>query len=99
MADTPSGAGNEAHEVQEPIRDETETRLTATLDRLLESLVWQGEPVELLLRPGLPRDEIERIIRPLPFRLPREVYALYEWRDGTEEKDNWVLPWVNIIPY
>jgi len=40
-------------------------------------------PVLAALRPGLGADSIRRLTQELPFRLPGEVAALYEWHDGS----------------
>lgn len=36
------------------------------------------------LRPGLKYEEIKEKIKNLPFRLPTEVYELYQWRNGSK---------------
>lgn len=36
-----------------------------------------------VLEPGLTYEEIEERVTELPFRLPKEVYELYQWRNGT----------------
>lgn len=38
--------------------------------------------------PGLSRDAITELTARLPFRLPRELYALYEWRNGIPEEED-----------
>ncbi|MBV6621910.1 MAG: SMI1/KNR4 family protein [Rivularia sp. (in: Bacteria)] len=38
--------------------------------------VWQ---------PGLSYEEIDRRVADLPFKLPEEIYELYQWRNGTYE--------------
>ena len=38
-----------------------------------------------VLQPGLSYEEIERRVVDLPFKLPEEVYELYQWRNGTCE--------------
>ncbi|MEH1817332.1 MAG: SMI1/KNR4 family protein [Nostoc sp.] len=35
------------------------------------------------LAPGLSREDIEQSTRFLPFKLPEEVYELYQWRNGS----------------
>jgi cell wall assembly regulator SMI1 len=45
-------------------------------------LVRRNLPVAALLRPGLSVERIEELTQALPFRLPRELYTLYQWRDG-----------------
>ncbi|MBV6621913.1 MAG: SMI1/KNR4 family protein [Rivularia sp. (in: Bacteria)] len=38
-----------------------------------------------VLQPGLSYEEIDRRVADLPFKLPKEVYELYQWRNGTCE--------------
>lgn len=60
--------------------------LTDALERIL---VWleEHESLELArfesLQPGLTLTEIDKITADLPFRLPLEVYELYQWANGT----------------
>jgi hypothetical protein len=56
--------------------------LRALLDRVYAQVVSLELPVAGLLRPGLSEAEIAERVKALPFKLPREVYALYQWRDG-----------------
>jgi len=56
--------------------------LPALLDRLLTHVTLLGLPVAALLRPGLSAAQIAEQVKELPFRLPREVYTLYQWHDG-----------------
>ncbi|MEH2251747.1 SMI1/KNR4 family protein [Nostoc sp.] len=35
--------------------------------------------------PGLTRQQIDEITKDLPFRLSKEVYELYQWRNGTAD--------------
>ena len=34
------------------------------------------------MKPGLTPEEIEQFLSNLPFRLPEEVYQIYQWRNG-----------------
>ena len=58
-----------------------------TLIQALERIrVWSernNPAVARALRPGLSEAEIDARTKDLPFRLPREVYWLYGWRNGT----------------
>ena len=36
-----------------------------------------------VLQPGLSYEEIDRRVADLPFKLPEEVYQLYQWKNGT----------------
>jgi hypothetical protein len=38
------------------------------------------------LKPGLTRDEIDELVKDLPFSLPEEVYELYQWHDGSVDR-------------
>jgi hypothetical protein len=68
--------------------------LRALLDRLYEQVARLELPVAGLLRPGLNEAEIAERVKALPFKLPREVYALYQWRDGmpTNRFDSALFP-------
>jgi cell wall assembly regulator SMI1 len=62
----------------------------STLTEALERIVnwWRQHPSDNyasveVLEPGLTHKEIERRVTDLPFRLPKEVYKLYQWRNGT----------------
>lgn len=61
--------------------------LHSALDRILAGLTRLGAPVANQLRPGLPAEEIAARLRELPFVPPRELLALYQWRDGTAGLD------------
>jgi hypothetical protein len=75
------------------------SELRDVLDRLFDVLAFNGERVELL-RPGLTRDEIERAVSVLPFRLPEEVYTLYQWRNGAASGrgEQWFEQTVFLVP-
>jgi len=69
------------------------SELTNALNRILNWL--ENHPLEKyalvdVLQPGLSYEEIERRVADLPFKLPEEVYQLYQWRnetfDGEEER-------------
>lgn len=60
--------------------------LTEALERIVNW--WRQHPSDNyasveVLEPGLTHEEIERRVTDLPFRLPKEVYELYQWRNGT----------------
>lgn len=57
--------------------------LRAALDRILAQLTRLGAPVADQLQPGLTDDAIVEAFRDLPFVPPRELRALYAWRNGT----------------
>ncbi|MEH1934323.1 MAG: hypothetical protein V7L14_11495 [Nostoc sp.] len=56
--------------------------LTDALDRILNWLQQKKPFYASSLQPGLVYEEIEEKVKSLPFRLPREVYELYQWRNG-----------------
>lgn len=60
--------------------------LTNALERILNwlqnNLLLEYASLEVL-EPGLTYEEIEEMVADLPFRLPQEVYELYQWRNGT----------------
>jgi len=60
------------------------SRLTEALDRIGNYLQQHAPEVFATLQPGLSYEEIEEIVKDLPFRLPPEVYELYQWRNGTD---------------
>lgn len=36
--------------------------------------------------PGLTNEQIQVILQDLPYQLPKEIYELYSWRNGTRER-------------
>ena len=86
------------------------SRLTEALDRIGNYLQQHAPEVFATLQPGLSYEEIEKIVKDLPFRLPPEVYELYQWRNGTDysfyshmvfkaDYDYWLLPLQNVVEY
>jgi hypothetical protein len=77
------------------------SRLRDLLDRLLGSLVYNGEPIERL-KPGLTRSEIEEAFAGLPFRPTKDLVELYEWRNGTEDRPEenivYLIPMYRMVP-
>lgn len=72
-----------------------------SLERILSWLIKNNPELALSLQPGLTREEIEEKVRNLPFRLPEEVYQLYQWRDGDGQWDygkSRLLPGYSFIP-
>jgi hypothetical protein len=61
------------------------TSLKKVLDRILKILEEKAPDIAAALQPGLTREEIDEIIKDLPFHLPEEVYELYQWRNGILE--------------
>ena len=58
------------------------TDLSSGLERIHSKLTEYVPDRASDLRSGLALEEIEEVVRVLPFRLPSEVYELYQWRDG-----------------
>ena len=56
--------------------------LTDALDRIQNWLQQNKPSYAYSLQPGLAYEEIEEKVKNLPFRLPKEVYELYQWRNG-----------------
>ncbi|MGB3758504.1 MAG: SMI1/KNR4 family protein [Rivularia sp. (in: cyanobacteria)] len=55
-------------------------------DSLENILAWQERnrpEYASQLQPGLTEEEIEEKLKHIPFRLPKEVYQLYQWRNGS----------------
>jgi|GEM_PF-6128823 len=58
------------------------TNLISGLERIRSKLTEYVPTRASDLGSGLALEEIEEVVRVLPFRLPSEVYELYQWRDG-----------------
>ncbi len=77
--------------------------LTKALNRILKWL-QQYRPLDVsFLNPGLSVAEIEEIVKKLPVRLPKEVYELYQWRNGTiRGTEDWefscTFDWWGFVP-
>lgn len=56
--------------------------LTNAMERILKGMQKYDAQIASLLQPGLSFWEIEEKVRVLPFRLPQEIYELYQWRNG-----------------
>ncbi|MEO1761945.1 MAG: HEAT repeat domain-containing protein [Cyanobacteria bacterium J06629_18] len=55
-------------------------------DSLEKILVWQERnrpEYATTFQPGLTEEEIEEKVKDIPFKLPKEVYELYQWRNGS----------------
>ena len=57
--------------------------LTEALERISSWLEQHQPEIAALLQPGLTFEEIEEETQYLPFQLPKEVYEIYQWRNGT----------------
>jgi cell wall assembly regulator SMI1 len=60
-------------------------KLTETLERILVWMKKNNPVVAAALKPGLTKSEIADKVSSLPFQLPEEVIALYQWRNGVRE--------------
>ncbi|MGB3759973.1 MAG: SMI1/KNR4 family protein [Rivularia sp. (in: cyanobacteria)] len=56
--------------------------LTESLEQILIQLEQKDPEIASSLQPGLTREEIDQIANDLPFKLPEEVYELYQWQNG-----------------
>ena len=59
------------------------------MSKLLEELAYIFEWMEYTVpdlsehyNPGLTREQIDKMVKDLPFKLSEEVYELYQWRNG-----------------
>lgn len=57
--------------------------LTEALERILNWLQQRPYAPAKVFEPGLTDEEIKQRVKDLPFKLPKEVYELYQWRNGT----------------
>jgi len=68
---------------------------------LVDLADWMSvhQPARLkTLHRGLSREEITALAEPLlPYRLPEEVYILYQWRNG-QDAGAWFLPGYSFLP-
>lgn len=58
------------------------TPLTEALDRIFNWHLKHYPEIALSLQPGLSREEINEKLKGFPYRIPEEVYQLYQWRNG-----------------
>lgn len=71
--------------------------LTDALKRILSWLQQNQLECAELLQPGLTTEEINEKVSGLPFQLPKEVYELYQWHNGTSS-DTEFFPGYWFIP-
>ncbi|MBD2057237.1 HEAT repeat domain-containing protein [Oculatella sp. FACHB-28] len=71
--------------------------LVQTLERILYCWQVKAPTVAQSLQPGLTREQIETQLQTLSFHLPEEVYQLYQWRNGREDRYN-PTPQVEFMP-
>ncbi len=58
------------------------TAIKNNLKRIWACIEEKAPEVKDLFQPGLKSEEIDEITKDLPFKLPKEVYELYQWRNG-----------------
>ena len=58
------------------------TAIKNNLKRIWDCIEQKAPEVKDLFQPGLKFEEIDEITKKLPFKLPQEVYELYQWRNG-----------------
>jgi len=58
------------------------TAIKNNLKRIWDCIEQKASELKNLFQPGLKSKEIDEITKDLPFRLPQEVYELYQWRNG-----------------
>lgn len=58
------------------------TAIKNDLKRIWDCIEQKAPEVKDLFQPGLKTEEIDEITKHLPFKLPKEVYELYQWRNG-----------------
>ncbi|MHC0064574.1 hypothetical protein ACWATR_17005 [Nostoc sp. UIC 10890] len=72
--------------------------LTDALDIILNWLQQNKPSYASSLQPGLAYEEIEEKVKNLPFRLPTEVYELYQWRNGMIDDDSEFFSYYRFLP-
>jgi len=65
--------------------------LTDALNRILNWLLHNDPKAASSLQPGLTRTEINELVKCLPFQLPEEVYELYQWRNGCQPEQEFLI--------
>ncbi len=61
------------------------TAIKNNLKRIWDCIEEKAPEVKDLFQPGLKSEEIDEITKDLPFKLPKEVYELYQWRNGLSD--------------
>jgi SMI1 / KNR4 family (SUKH-1) len=56
--------------------------LTDALERIFKNLEETAPDIVDSLQAGLTHEKIDEITNDLPFALPKEIYELYQWRNG-----------------
>jgi hypothetical protein len=76
------------------------TTLTQALERIMNWLKQHRPEYAASFLPGLKYEEIQAGEAELGFKLPEEIYELYQWRNGTEREDIKVVcfPTMQFLP-
>ncbi|NJR66480.1 MAG: SMI1/KNR4 family protein [Leptolyngbyaceae cyanobacterium CRU_2_3] len=79
--------------------DHQQSLLIQALERIFCCIEAKAPRLAPSLQPGLTREQIETQLQVLPFRLPEEVYQLYQWRNGSLcENQVELLPQYRMMP-
>lgn len=70
--------------------------LKKVLDKILKILEEKVPNIASALQHGLTREEIDEITKDFSFKLPEEVYELYQWRNGISDYVGFGLTWNGI---
>jgi SMI1 / KNR4 family (SUKH-1) len=72
------------------------SELTSALERISDW--YQKNESRSVLRPGLSPAEIDEIVKDLQYRVPNELYELYEWCNGSSENDRVAFRQFYLLP-
>lgn len=73
--------------------------LTETLEKIMNWLKEHQPEYAASFLPGLKSNEIQSVEEKLGFKLPEEIYELYQWRNGTEEDAKALcFPTMQVLP-
>lgn len=73
--------------------------LIEALERIINWLRKHQPDYAASFQPGLKSEEIQAAEAKLGFKLPPEIYELYQWRNGTEEDAKAVcFPTMQFLP-
>ena len=63
--------------------------LTQALERIKNHHLEHNHKLVENLKPGLTREQIDELIKDLPFPFPEELYELYQWHNGMKGNFSW----------
>lgn len=72
--------------------------LTDALERILNWFQENKPDYAASLQPGLTIEEIEEKVKNLPFKLPKEVYELYQWQNGMCDEYGGFFEYYRFLP-